>query len=483
MIVPTNAALIDILESLPIEKRKELLESLPDELVIAFHRNPFYLTARPSQLPPPGDWSIWLNMAGRGSGKTRSGAEWTISTARRNSNEYFMLVAPTAGDVRDVMIEGESGILNIAPPDFMPKYEPSKSRLTFPNGVVCQIRSADQPERMRGPQFSKFWFDELGAWRRAQKAWDNLMMGFRLEPNPQGIITTTPVPKSVIIKLVEDAKRGENGVVLTTDSTHANRRNLSPKFYTDIVSKYEGTRLGRQELYAELLTDVTGALWTRKMHDDNRVKIDPPARRHHDPEIDRIQVRYRNDPLADLQRRVHPDSINPLPDMKRIAVAVDPAVSTNEDSNETGIVVMGLGINQHLYVLDDISGCFTPSEWANRAVFAYHKWNADSIVAEVNQGGDLVVETIQHIDRNARIRKVHASRGKYVRAEPCAALSEQGRWHHVGAFSVLEDQMCVLTVDGYQGDGSCDHVDAAVWGGHELLVQKPEFDYAGGSTV
>lgn len=387
--------------------------------------------ARPAQLPPPGAWRVWLLLAGRGFGKTRSGAEWVRLQVDAGARR-IALVAPTAADVRDVMIQGESGLLAIAPPRHRPVYEPSKRRLVWPNGAVAIAFSAEEPDRLRGPQHEAAWCDELAAWRHAE-AWDMLMLGLRLGRDPRCVVTTTPKPVRLVRQLLGDA-----GVVVTRGSTYDNRRNLAPAFLDQIVRRYEGTRLGRQELNAELLDDVPGALWTRDI-------------------VERARVRA-------------------TPELRRIVVAIDPAATSGEDADETGIIVAALGADGHGYVLDDLSGRYAPGDWARRAVAAYHAKSADRIVAEVNNGGDMVEATLRVIDPAASYRAVRASRGKVVRAEPIAALYEQDKIHHLGAFPLLEDQMCAFTPDFDRSSAgySPDRVDALVWAFSDLMVEPAD---------
>jgi phage terminase large subunit-like protein len=324
------------------------------------------------------------------------------------------LVGATAADARDVMVEGESGLMNVCPPWNRPLYEPSKRRVTWPNGAIATTYSADEPERLRGPQHDDAWTDEIAAWRY-EDAWDNLMFGLRLGDDPRVCATTTPKP----IKLVKELISAST-TVKTGGSTYENRSNLAGPFLEHIIKKYEGTRLGRQELEAQLLDDNPDALWKRqKMIEDHRK--------------------------------------TKFPELKRIVVAVDPPAKAT--GAEAGIIVGGLGEDGHGYILDDRSLQGSPNEWGTAAVTAYHSRMADRIVAEVNQGGDMVESTIRTVDRTVSYRAVHASKGKYTRAEPVAALYEQGKVHHVGAFPILEDQMC----DWTPGDESPDRMDALVW--------------------
>lgn len=385
--------------------------------------------ARPSQRVPVGDWLFWLSLAGRGWGKTRVGAE-TVRHFVQRGYRRVALVAPTAGDARDVMVEGESGLLAIYPESQRPKYEPSKRRITWPNGAVGMLYSADEPERLRGPQHDLAWADEIGSWRYQQESWDMLMFGLRLGQHPRCVITTTPRPLPVIRDLLGDPK-----TVVTRGSTYENRANLAPAFFGQIVRKYEGTRLGRQEIHAELLTDVPGALWNTTMLDACRVAHTPT--------------------------------------LVRIVVAIDPSVTSNEESDECGIVVAGIDRAGHGHLLEDCSCTDTPDGWARVAVSAYHHWRADRIVAEVNNGGDLVEAVLRTVDPNIAYRAVRASRGKIRRAEPVAALYEQGRVHHVGNFGLLESQLCLLTPDN-QYVKSPDRADALVWAFTDLMVAEEQ---------
>lgn len=323
------------------------------------------------------------------------------------------------------MVEGESGLLAISPPWNRPKYEPSKRRVTWANGAIATLYSADEPERLRGPQHDLAWPDELGAWRYPE-TWDMLMFGLRLGRKPRLVVTTTPRPTRLIRDLIAAPT-----TVVTRGSTYDNRANLAPAFFEQIIRKYEGTRLGRQELYAEVLDDVPGALWTRAMLEIARATAPPP-------------------------------------DLVRVVVAIDPAVTSGEDSDETGIVVAGTDANGHAHVLADRSCRMSPDGWATRAITALDEFKGDRVVAEVNNGGDLVEATIRTVRKNAPYRKVHASRGKRVRAEPIAALYEQARVTHHGNLEHLEAQMLTFLPEG--SDASPDRVDALVWALTELTA-------------
>jgi predicted phage terminase large subunit-like protein len=427
--ITAKRSLISWLVSQPEWLRNRLIRSLRNEDAgqIRFDWREW---ARDAQKPPPGDWRVWLLLAGRGFGKTRTGAEMVRSLVGQHRARHVALVGPTVADVRDVMVEGESGLLAIAAPWDRPDYEPSKRRLTWENGAIATAYSADEPERLRGPQHDFAWCDELAAWRYPE-AWDMLMFGLRLGDNPRAVVTTTPRPSKLIKALVADPK-----VAVTRGTTYENWKYLAPAFLDQIVRRYEGTRLGRQELDAEILEDVPGALW-------NRAEI----------EVARVSV---------------------LPELTRVVVAIDPAAGSGEHADETGIILAGKDADGFGYVLADLSGHYTPPEWARAAIAAYRTHGADRIVAEVNNGGDMVEATLRVVDASVPFTAVHASRGKVTRAEPVAALYEQGRVRHLGAFPVLEDQMCAFAHDfdraaaGY----SPDRVDALVWAFTELLISR-----------
>lgn len=379
------------------------------------------LRARANQLPPAGDWRAWLILAGRGFGKTRAGAEWVRAQIESGRCRRMILAARTTDDARDVMVEGESGILAICPPWNRPVWRPSTRMLKWPNGAIAMVYSADKPDLFRGKQCDGAWADELAAWRYPE-AWDQLLLGLRLGADPRVVVTTTPRPTPVIKELMAHPT-----TVVTRGSTYDNRANLAPAFFDGIISRYEGTRLGRQELYAEILDDNPNALWQRSQIDKLRVTEAP----------------------AELQR---------------IVVAIDPSATTTGD--EAGIIVAGLGPDGHGYVLDDATIRGSPHTWGSRAVQAYHRYRADRIVAEVNNGGEMVELTIRTVDDKVAYKAVHASRGKRTRAEPIAALYEQGRVHHVGTFAELEDEMC----DWEPEMPSPNRMDALVWALTELML-------------
>ncbi|HZL57799.1 MAG TPA: terminase family protein [Bryobacteraceae bacterium] len=422
--------------SLPGSERAQLLSGLSEAEANSILWN-WKWNARPKQLRPGSegaastrtDWRFWLALAGRGWGKTRVGAE-TCREWAEDPTERILMIAPTASDVRDVMIEGPSGLMSCYPPTNRAVYFPTRHLVQFPSGAIGITVSADEPDRIRGKQFRKFWFDELAAAQYAQEAWDQVMFGFRLpDAALQGLITTTPKPIKVLKAIIANEK-----TVITRGSSDENIGNLSPEFISDVIDPYRGTRLGRQEIEAELLEDVPGALWTRSLIDATRGK---------DADV-------RADGIV------------------RIVVAIDPAVTHNEDSDETGIIVAALTIGWHVLILDDLSCRESPLGWAQAAVAAYRCRRADCIVAEVNNGGDLVAANIRALDPSANVRSVRASRGKYIRAEPVANLYTQGRVHHIGMFGALEDQLCSWSPQG--NERSPDRMDALVWAVTELLI-------------
>lgn len=385
--------------------------------------------ARRKQLPPAGGWRVWLILAGRGFGKTRTGAEWVRGLAESGQARRIALVAETAADARDVMIEGESGILACCPPWARPRYEPSKRRVTWPNGAIATSFSADDPDQLRGPQFDAAWADEIAKWRY-EAAWDNLMLGLRLGADPRCVATTTPKPRAWLARLMTDP-----GTAVTRGRTRENAANLAPAFLDQVVARYAGTRLGRQEIDGEFLAEVPGALWSRALIEAARAEAADPSA------------------------------------LARIVVAVDPAVTSGADSDETGIVVAGADADGRLLVLEDLSDRMSPDQWARRAADAFRRHRADAVVCEVNQGGDLVVATLRTVDPALPVRAVRATRGKRLRAEPVAALYEQGRVRHGGAFPQLEDQMAGFT--GAPGDASPDRLDALVWALTDLAFDRP----------
>ncbi|WCL55780.1 DNA-packaging protein [Gimibacter soli] len=408
---------------------KKLIRGLSDEeTALLFYDWPFW--ARPEQLAPAGDWRCWLVLAGRGFGKTRSGSEWVRGLVEGGAARRLALVAPTLGDARAVMVEGESGLLAISPPWARPVFEPSKRLLTWPNGAVATLFGAEEPDRLSGPQFDAAWCDELCAWGRADETLDMLRFGLRLGDAPRLLVTTTPRPMPLLKRLMAD-----RATAVTRGRTRDNSANLAAGFLDEITRKYGGTRLGRQELDAEILEDTPGALFAR----------------------DRIETLR----------------VSGVPEMQRIVVALDPPVTSGETADECGLVAAGLGVDGHGYVLaDQSSRGLTPLEWAARAVDLYHELQADRIVAEGNQGGDLVPALIGQVDASVPVKRVHARVGKRLRAEPVAALYEQGRVHHTACFPALEDQMANFT-GSLPGGASPDRLDALVWALTDLMLTQP----------
>jgi phage terminase large subunit-like protein len=418
---PAKAPLTETARARLTEIVAELKRREADRL--AAQRFDWSRCGRPDQHAPEGSWRTWLILAGRGWGKTRTGAEW-VREQVRNGARRVALVARTAADVRDVIVEGESGILAISPKHERPIWEPSRRRLTWPmfGDAIATTYSADVPDQLRGPQHDCAWADELAAWQYPD-AWTQLLLGLRLGRDPRVVVTTTPRPTPIIRKLLS-----AHTTHVTRGRTLDNAANLAPQFLDAIVRQYEGTRLGRQELDGEVLDDNPGAMWKRDAIDAARVRVEPTLR--------------------------------------RVVVGVDPAVTSNASSDETGIVVAGIGHDGRFYVLADYSGRYSPDQWASRAVEAYRTHKADRIVAERNQGGDLVERTLRTVDRNAAITTVHAMRGKALRAEPIAALYEQARVSHCGALPLLEDQMTAW--DPASDAKSPDRVDALVYALTEL---------------
>lgn len=425
-----------ILANLPDDEREKALKELSPSALAALKYN-WEFWARPNQRQPEGDWTTWLILAGRGFGKTRTGAEtirdWACGDTPLSPGRCsrIALVAETAPDARDVMVEGPAGILACHPKDMRPEYFPSKRSVVWKNGAQAILFNAVEPDQLRGPQFDAAWCDELAKWRYAEATWDQLQFGLRLGDHPRQIVTTTPRPIPVIRRLIND-----QDTHVTRGRTYDNASNLAAPFLKQVEERYGGTRLGRQELEGEVLDDMPGALWNREMIDNCRK-----------PEA---------------------------PEMERIVIAVDPAVTAGEDSDETGIVAVGIARDKdgymRGYVLADRSMKGSPEEWARTAVNLYREFDADRLVAERNQGGDMVMSVIRAVDGKIPVTLVHASRGKVVRAEPISALYEQARVHHVGRFDKLEDQMCLFSRNLERSPGnSPDRVDALVWGLTELF--------------
>ena len=401
----------------------------PEQIKIIETYTEWLNTARDKQLARSGNWNIWLILAGRGWGKTRTGAHDIVNYSLKNPESVSAVIAPTFGDLKRVIFDGVSGLTKIIKPELYQGgsiskgYNSSSAQINLYNGSKIIGFSATEPDRLRGSQFHRAWCDELASWRYPD-AFDQLMFGLRLGNHPQCVITTTPRPTKIIKDLLS-----RDDVVITRGSTYENSDNLASTALKAFQDRYEGTTLGRQELYAEVLEDVEGALWNNRMIEAGRI-------RH-----------------------------NELPDMERIIVAIDPATTKSATSDETGIIIASRVSNDY-YIIEDISGKYTPDEWARKAIGAYYKYSADKIVAEVNNGGDLVEQIIRNIDNGINYKKVTATRGKILRAEPISALYEQNKVHHVGYFPELETQMTTYTGD--IRDKSPDRLDALVWALTEL---------------
>ncbi len=410
----------------------------------------FEFWALQHQLPPDGAWKTWVIMGGRGAGKTRAGAEWVraqVEGARPSDPgraKRVALVGETVDQVREVMVLGESGILACSPPDRRPEWNATRKMLTWPNGAVAQVFSAHDPDSLRGPQFDAAWVDELAKWKKAEETWDQLQFALRLGANPQQVVTTTPQSVAVLKAILNNPS-----TVMTHAPTEANRAYLAASFLAEVETRYGGTRLGRQELEGCLIEDLEGALWTTAMLDSAR----------------------EDEPV----------------EMNRIVVAVDPPMTGKSTSDECGIVVVGVNTQGEprkwrAVVLHDASVRGSSTVWAEAAVQAYYTFGADRMVAEVNQGGSLVEAMIRQVDPLISYRAVHAAVGKAARAEPVAALYEQGRVRHVRGLAELEDQMCQMTSGGFQGKGSPDRVDALVWALTDAMLE-PARSYVGRPKV
>ena len=400
-----------------------LIGGLSDEEVKSLEHE-WLLWARKEQLAPRGNWTTWVLMGGRGSGKTRAGAEWVRQMANAQSEQnragQIALVSETMSEARAIMVEGPSGILSIGPISERPKFDRTRNMLIWENGTRGLLMSAAEPDRFRGPQFDAAWCDELSKWPNAEAAWDMLQFGLRLGERPRQMVTTTPSPTRLIKRLLKDER-----CVFTRMKTSDNAHNLANSFLSDIVGRYQGTRLGRQELEGELIEDLPNALWTRLGIEACRVSKKPA--------------------------------------IQRVLVSVDPAVSSNQKSDACGIIVAGKTERGALVLADETLKPAPPLRWAKTVVNAYHRFGADAVVAEVNQGGDLVANLIEQIDANVPVIQVRATRSKWVRAEPVAALYERGRIEHCPGLNELEDEMCAFGPNGLADGHSPDRVDALVW--------------------
>ena len=439
---------MELIALLPEAEQKEALAGLDMEQVMWDWK----MWGRPEQQAPNGDWNIWIYLAGRGAGKTRSAAEWVREQAKytNTGQRRFALVARTAAEVRDVIVEGESGIMNVTPPSERPLYEPSKRRLTWPNGNTATCFTADEPDSLRGPQFTHAWGDEVAAWRQTpdaagMTAFDNLRVGTRLGTNPQIMVTTTPKRVPLLYALLDEAKKS-NKVVVSRGSTMDNSGNLSSTYLETITGVYAGTRLAAQELYGEMLDSVEGALWTQEMLERSRHKIFP----------DHTPLRV---------------------------IGVDPSVAENP-RDECGIVVCASTADRDLYkrhawVLEDATILGSPEVWANKVVEMARRWGAP-VVAEVNQGGALVRNAINSIDPSIKVFEVHSKHGKALRAEPIVLAYEQDRIHHVNYLAELEDQMTSWIPE--ESSKSPDRVDALVHAMTALLIKPPQ-GFVGGKLT
>jgi phage terminase large subunit-like protein len=421
-----------IFAQLSADEKSKFIEAMPAEALLQWLHD-WRFWARPTQLPPAGDWRIWLIMAGRGFGKTRSGAEWIRGLAESQPHARLALVAATYAEGRAVMVEGDSGLLNICPPDQRPIYEPSLRRLRWRNGAQALLYSAEDAEGLRGPQHHAAWCDELAKWPYAEATWMNLEMGLRLGTQQQICVTTTPRPTSLLRQLMT-----RSDIAFTRGRMQDNEGNLSKSFIKAITSQYAGTRLGRQELNGEYLEDVAGALWSRAV-------------------------------LAACH-------VHQCPPLRRVVIGVDPPVTSGADADACGIIGCGLGFDDKAYVLADASvQGLSPDGWARTVAKCSATLNADRVVAECNNGGELVRSVLHQVAPNMPITLVRAAHGKIARAEPIAALYEQGRVHHAAQLPALEDELCGFCVGGdYQGPGrSPDRADALVWALSTLMLGKP----------
>jgi phage terminase large subunit-like protein len=418
--------------SFSLDKRTRLLgEMSPLECAQIYYDWTFW--ARPDQAPPPGDWIVWLILAGRGAGKTRAGAEavrlWSQSFANVN------LIGPTADDVRDVMVLGDSGVLNCCRKDERPRYLASAARLEWPNGAMSFLFSAEEPDRLRGKQHMKLWCDELAAWRRPD-AFDQAMLGLRLGDKPQMVVTTTPRPTKIIKQLAAD-----KDTIVTRGSTFENKGHLARAFLDRIAKRYEGRTIGRQELMAEIVEETPGALWTRALIERQRVAPEAAPK-----------------------------------EFSEVVVAVDPPARSGSRADECGLVVAAKASDGRIFVLADLtSQGDSPAAWAARVGAAYRGFRANRVVAEINNGGDMVAEVLRQAEPQLPVRSVTATRGKFLRAEPVAAAYERGLAFHAGVFPQLEDQLCALTPDFDRRSGSSpDRADALVWAIADLLaLERP----------
>nr|WP_245410969.1 terminase family protein [Microvirga flavescens] len=391
----------------------------------------------PGLIDPRAAWNIWLMLGGRGAGKTRTGAEWVRGIALGEPDfaepalGRIALIGETFADARNVMVEGPAGILAVHSRRERPAWSPSLRKLEWANGAVAHVFSAEDPDSLRGPQFEAAWADELAKWRYVEETWDMLQFGLRLGTHPRQMVTTTPRPIPLIKRFLADPY-----VAVTRARTADNAANLAPAFLETVVGRYGGTRLGRQELDGEIIEDRPDALWNREQIEQARVLLAPP--------------------------------------LARIVIAVDPPATSSRRADACGIVAVGIDHSGMAYVLADATGGrLKPPEWAAKAVALYHRLQADALVVETNQGGEMVTSVIREVDASVPVKAVRATRGKYLRAEPVSVLYAQGRVHHVGTMPDLEDELCDFGPSGLTSNRSPDRMDALVWGLTELMLGTP----------
>jgi phage terminase large subunit-like protein len=412
---------------------RKLIPTLNEGELEIFHKN-WGSFAHHHQREPATPWRTWLMLGGRGAGKTRAGAEWVRAAALADPAARIALVGETEHDVREVMIEGVSGILAVHGHGNRPQWVPTRRRLEWSNGAVAEAFSAEQPDSLRGPQFSHAWCDELAKWRQAEAAFDMLQFALRLGSRPRQLVTTTPRPVALLRRLI-----GDPATVVTRAATRVNKWNLAPEFLGHVLSRYGGTRLGRQEIDGEIVEERGDALWSRAL-------------------IEQCRARAADKFTQSAQKNGLPAAL------MRIVVAVDPPASSSTRADACGLIAAGIDGTGTVYVLaDETCAGLSPSLWARKAVALWRRLHADCLVVEVNQGGEMVKAVIGAADPAVPVTPVHATRGKYLRAEPVALLYEQGRVRHAGVFPALEDEMCDFGIDGLSGGRSPDRVDALVW--------------------
>ncbi len=437
MLPPSHTSWNKVLAGLGTSAREAIIASLSDGEVVDASTD-WFLQARREQIPPLWDWFVWIIMAGRGFGKNFAGSNWLINEHVSGHAKNSGIIAATSADLRRFCVEGPSGILSQAPDWFRPSYKPATSKLVWPDGATTSLFTSEIPDRLRGPNLDKVWCDELAAWRYLDDTWDMLQLCLRYGDKPQCLVTTTPRPKKILrdlLKRVRSEDLPDGNVALSFGSTYDNADNLPGRYIEEITSLYKGTRLERQEIYGELLDEFEGSLWSYKLLDECRV------------------------------------SEHPI--LTRIGIGVDPAITSNEDSDLTGIVAAGTAANRQGYVIGEHSLRGSPEQWGMKVAALYHDLNADFVVAEQNQGGEMVESTIRAVDSSVNVRLVHASKGKVTRAEPISAMYEQNRIHHVGTFAALEDEMCLFLPGEIKqksrGKKSPDRADALVYVLTELM--------------